>query len=62
MFPLSWFPSLWFRVMDKRLLALPHVQGDLSRVNIAPHRRAELVARYGRARKAAVAAAIGAST
>lgn len=62
MFPLSWFPSLWFRVMDKRLLALPHVQGDLSRVNIAPHRRAELVARYGGARKAAVAAAVGAST
>jgi alkane 1-monooxygenase len=48
--------------MDKRLLALPHVQGDLSRVNIAPHRRAELVARYGRSREAAVAAAIGAST
>jgi alkane 1-monooxygenase len=62
MFPLSWFPSLWFRVMDKRLLALPHVQGDLSRVNIAPHRRGELVAKHGRARKAGVAAAIGAST
>jgi alkane 1-monooxygenase len=62
MFPLSWFPSLWFRVMDKRLLALPHVQGDLSRVNIAPHRRAELLAKYGCASKAAVAAPIGAST
>jgi len=47
--------------MDKRLLALPHVQGDLSRVNIAPQRRAELVARYGAPRKAAVAAAIGGS-
>jgi len=62
MFPLSWFPSFWFRVMDKRLLALPHVRGDLSRVNIAPDRRAELVARYGGPRKAAVAPAIGAST
>jgi len=48
MFPLSWLPSLWFRVMDQRLLALPHVQGDLSRVNIAPHRHAALMAKYGR--------------
>jgi hypothetical protein len=31
-------------------------------VNIAPHRRAELVAKYGRPRKAAIAAAIGAPT
>jgi alkane 1-monooxygenase len=40
MFPLSYVPPLWFRVMDKRLLALPHVQGDLSRVNVDPRWRA----------------------
>lgn len=47
MFPLSWFPPLWFRVMDKRLLALPHVGGDLGKVNVAPHRREALMAIYG---------------
>jgi alkane 1-monooxygenase len=48
MFPLSWCPPLWFRVMDRRLLALPQVQGDLDRVNVAPHRRTALYAKYGR--------------
>jgi alkane 1-monooxygenase len=33
MFLLAYVPPLWFRVMDKRLLALPSVEGDLSRVN-----------------------------
>jgi len=47
MFPLSYVPWLWFRVMDPRLLALPHVRGDLSRVNIDPRRRDALVRRYG---------------
>jgi alkane 1-monooxygenase len=47
MFPLSYVPPLWFRVMDPRLLALPHVQGRLDRVNIDPQRRAELYRRYG---------------
>jgi alkane 1-monooxygenase len=47
MFPLSYVPPLWFRVMDPRLLALPHVRGDLSKVNIDPRRRERIVARYG---------------
>ena len=47
MFPLAYVPPLWFRVMDPRLLALPQVQGDLSRVNVCPRRRAALQARYG---------------
>jgi alkane 1-monooxygenase len=47
MFPLAYVPPLWFRVMDPRLLALPHVRGDLERVNIDPRRRAEIHARYG---------------
>lgn len=36
MYLLAYVPSLWFKVMDKRLMALPHVQGDLSRVNRGP--------------------------
>jgi alkane 1-monooxygenase len=47
MFPLSYMPRLWFKVMDPRLLALPHVAGDLSRINIDPRQRAAIVARYG---------------
>ena len=47
MFPLSYVPPLWFRVMDPRLLALPDVAGDLARVNIDPSRREQLRARYG---------------
>jgi alkane 1-monooxygenase len=47
MFPLAYLPPLWFRVMDPRLLALPHVQGDLGRVNIDPAHRSRIHARYG---------------
>lgn len=47
MFPLSYVPPLWFRVMDPRLMALPHVRGDLNRVNVDPRRRAALSQRYG---------------
>ena len=41
-------PWLWFHVMDKRLLALPHVQGDLDKVNICPDARPSIFLRYGR--------------
>ena len=47
MFPLAYMPWAWFRVMDRRLLALPQVHGDLGRVNIDPKRRERLWARYG---------------
>jgi alkane 1-monooxygenase len=47
MFTLAYFPSLWFKVMDKRLLALPQVQGDLHRINLDPAARDRLWARYG---------------
>ncbi|WP_395701152.1 alkane 1-monooxygenase [Aquabacterium sp.] len=52
MFPLSYCPPLWFKVMDPRLLALPQVRGDLSKVNIDPRSRDALFARYGQARAA----------
>ncbi len=45
---LAYVPPLWFRVMDKRLLALPHVKGDLARVNLCPRARERLSRRYGR--------------
>jgi len=45
---LAYVPRLWFHVMDKRLLALPHVTGDLDKVNIDPDARGGLFLRYGR--------------
>jgi alkane 1-monooxygenase len=34
--------------MDKRVLALPHVNGDLSKVNIDPAKREAIYVRYGK--------------
>jgi alkane 1-monooxygenase len=45
---LAYVPWLWFRVMDRRLLALPHVRGDLDKVNIDPDARGRIFLRYGR--------------
>lgn len=47
MYLLAYVPRLWFRVMDPRLLALPHIRGELNKVNIEPSRRAAIFARYG---------------
>ncbi len=47
MYLLAYVPRLWFRVMDPRLMALPHVRGDLSRVNIDPRSRAEIERKWG---------------
>jgi len=44
---LAYVPVLWFRVMDKRLLALAHVKGDLDKVNICPEARAAVFLKYG---------------
>ena len=45
---LAYVPWLWFRVMDRRLLALPHVHGDLDKVNIDPDARGRIFLQYGR--------------
>jgi alkane 1-monooxygenase len=45
MFTLAYFPSLWFRVMDTRLLRA--VQHDPRRINFQPARRERLIAKYG---------------
>jgi alkane 1-monooxygenase len=45
MIVLCYFPPLWRRVMDPRVLA--HYDGDVTRANIHPSRRAKVLARYG---------------
>ena len=45
---LAYVPPLWFRFMDKRLLELSHIQGDLDKVNISPGASAALFLKYGR--------------
>ena len=49
---IAYIPWLWYRVMDKRLLALPHIRGDLGKVNIDPARHDSIVAKYGAGRPA----------
>lgn len=49
MYLLAYVPYLWYRVMDKRLLALPHVGGDVRKINVDPSKRAALTGKYGRA-------------
>ena len=48
MYLLAYVPSLWFKVMDKRLLALPHIDGNLDNVNIEPTARAAIFLKWGR--------------
>jgi alkane 1-monooxygenase len=45
---LAYVPWLWFRVMDPRLLALPHIDGDLSRINIDPDKRDAIHRQYAK--------------
>jgi len=47
MIVLAWFPPLWRRVMDQRLL--DHFGGDVGRANIHPPKRRQVLARYGAA-------------
>lgn len=44
--PVVYLPFLWFRLMDKRVVA--HYQGDLSKANLHPSRAESLLARYAR--------------
>ena len=48
MFLLAYVPWLWYWVMDARLLALPHIRGDLSKVNIDPEKRATIYSKFGK--------------
>jgi len=44
---LAYVPWLWYRIMDERLLALPHIQGDLDKINVDPDKRLALYQKYG---------------
>jgi alkane 1-monooxygenase len=44
MITLAYFPPLWRRIMDHRVLA--HYHGDIARVNLHPRRREKVLARY----------------
>jgi alkane 1-monooxygenase len=46
MIVLAWFPPLWRRVMDPRLLA--HYDGDITRANIHPRKLGRVLEQYGR--------------
>jgi alkane 1-monooxygenase len=46
MIVLAIVPAIWRRVMDPRVLA--HFDGDMSRANISPRKRARVLARYPR--------------
>ncbi|RBP49734.1 alkane 1-monooxygenase [Arenicella xantha] len=49
MYALAYWPPLWYRVMDKRLMAIAHINGDLSKVNIDPKNEAKIRARWASA-------------
>jgi alkane 1-monooxygenase len=51
MIVLALVPPLWRRVMDHRVLE--HYEGEVERANIAPRKRARLLARYGSRQAAA---------
>ena len=55
MYLLAYIPPLWFRVMDRRLMELPGVGGDLNNVNIEPTARAHLAQRWGNRKESAAA-------
>jgi alkane 1-monooxygenase len=46
MIVLAWFPPLWRRVMDPRLL--DHYEGDVTKANIQPRKLGQVLERYGR--------------
>ncbi|HEY7949355.1 MAG TPA: alkane 1-monooxygenase [Solirubrobacterales bacterium] len=45
MIVLAWFPPLWRRVMDPRLLE--HYGGDVTRANVQPRKLGRVLSRYG---------------
>jgi alkane 1-monooxygenase len=47
MIVLAWFPPLWRRVMDPRLVE--HYDGQIELANIQPRKRKKILARYGAA-------------
>ncbi len=50
MYIIAYIPWLWFKMLDPKLLALPHINGDLSKINVDPDVKPEIYAKYGQAR------------
>ena len=46
MYFVAYIPALWYRVMDERLLAIPHISGDFSKVNLDPKNAQRLKMKY----------------
>lgn len=46
MYALAYCPYVWFRIMDKRLMAVPHINADLNKVNIDPKNEAKIRAQW----------------
>ena len=51
MYLLAYVPALWFKVMDPKLMAIPHINGDLDKVNIDPKRETEIRARWAMSKR-----------
>ncbi|BAX99028.1 putative alkane-1-monooxygenase AlkB [Mycobacteroides stephanolepidis] len=51
MLTLAYFPPLWRKVMDQRVL--DHYDGDITKVNVQPSKRAKILAKYGVTEQAA---------
>jgi alkane 1-monooxygenase len=49
MYIIAYIPWLWYKILDARLLALPHINGDLNKINVDPDERQRLYAKYGQA-------------
>jgi len=45
MFFISYFPPIWYKVMDKRLLE--HAGYDARNINFDPDKREKLIRKYG---------------
>ena len=48
MYMLAYVPWLWFKVMDQRLMSLPHIDGDLNNVNIDAAAHPSIFLKWGR--------------
>jgi alkane 1-monooxygenase len=47
MYLIAYIPWLWYKIMDKRVINLPHIQGDLSKVNIQPSEAERIYKEFG---------------
>lgn len=48
MYLAAYVPPIWYRIMDKRLLALPHINGELDRVNVDPSSRERIYRQFSK--------------